>query len=116
MGIDYIRSKSGKPHKKRWDRSFDRFKRPTLFDVQLSAEQRLLTAQLSSDYSPEIGSACLMQASDTGDLVISQGYSQIARVKNPPADICQALISNNGIAQVTVERVGALGSTVELKL
>lgn len=116
MGIDYIRSLSGKPYEKRWAKGVDRLKTPTLLDVTLSAESRLLTATLAPGCAPKTGDTYLVQTTGSGDLVVLDGHRQVARVANPPPSVANALAAQQGIAPVTVERVGGLGTTAELKL
>jgi hypothetical protein len=40
MGLDYIRSQTGKPWRKRWDGGLDRLKAPSLLDLNMSEAAR----------------------------------------------------------------------------
>ena len=46
MGLDYIRTQTGKPWRKRWDGGLDRLKTPTLLDATMSESSRVVTATL----------------------------------------------------------------------
>jgi len=116
MGIEFIRGKSGRPYTKRWAQGLDRLKTPTLFDSTLPSESRTLTATLTPGCAPKPGDAYLVQATTAGGLVVLDGHRQIAHVPNPPSSVTQALVAQHGMAPVTVERVGALGTIAELKL
>jgi hypothetical protein len=116
MGIDYIRDQAGKPYVKRWAKGLNRLKMPTLLDINLSAESRVMTATLTPGCSLREGGAYLVQATASGDLAVMDGHRQIACVVNPPADVTQALAAQHGLAPVTVERIGSFGTTMELKL
>jgi hypothetical protein len=116
MGIEWIRSQSGKPYTKRWARGLDRLKTPTLFDVSLGAECRVLTAMLVPGYDPKVGDACLIQADDAGTLLVLDGHRQIASVTSPPPQVIELLKGQNGMALATIQRIGSFGTTAELKL
>ena len=55
MGLDYIRARTGKPWRKRWDRGLDRLKAPTLLDLKMSEASRVVTVQLNSGLCLESG-------------------------------------------------------------
>lgn len=116
MGIDYIRSKAGKPYVKRWAKGLNRLKTPNLLDVNVSTESRVMTATLTPGCCPREGGTYLVQTTGSGDLVVMDGHRQIARVVNPPPDLARALAGQHGLAPATVERIGAFGTTAELKL
>jgi hypothetical protein len=116
MGLEYIRSAAGKPYAKRWARGLNRLKTPTLLDVNLSAESRVVTATLAPGCTPKPGDAYLVQTNGSGDLVVLDGHRQIARITNPPASITEALGACRGMAPAVVERISSFGNTAELKL
>jgi hypothetical protein len=116
MGIDYIRGQAGKPYVKRWAKGLNRLKSPTLLDVNLSAESRVVTATLTPGCSPREGGAYLVQTTASGELAVMDGHRQIACVADPPADVTRALAAQHGLAPATVERIGGFGTTAELKL
>ena len=85
MGLDYIRSAAGKPYIKRWAKGLNRLKTPTLLDINLSPESRVVTATLVPGCTPKPGDAYLVQTNGSGDLVVLDGHRQIAGISNPPA-------------------------------
>jgi hypothetical protein len=115
MGIDFIRRTSGKPYMKRWASGLDRTKTPTLIDIRLPDESRTLTATLVTPDAARPGSTVIVQATGT-DLVVFDGLKQIARISNAPADVQAALAGQQGMAPAVVERISALGGTVEVRL
>ena len=116
MGLEYIRSAAGKPYVKRWAKGLNRLKTPSLLDVHLSEESRMITATLVLDCMPKPGDAFLVQSSAAGDLVVFDGHRQIARVANPPAGLSEWINARHGTVPATVERVCSFGDAVELKL
>ena len=116
MGIEYIRSQAGKPYIKRWAKGLNRLKTPTLLDVNLSAESRVVTATLAPGCARKTGDAYLVQTTGSGDLVVLDGHRQIGRVADPPPGVAQALAAQHGMAPAIVERIGGFGTTAELKL
>jgi hypothetical protein len=116
MGLEYIRSASGKPYTKRWAKGLNRLKTPTLLDVTLTEESRVVTAALAPGCAPKPGDAFIVQANGTGDLVVFDGHRQIAHIPNPPSGVIDALKARHGMAPAIVERIGGFGNTAELKL
>ena len=115
MGIEFIRSASGKPYLKRWAQGLDRAKTPNLLDVRLSEQARLVTATLTSDCAPKQGARVIVQCDAAGDVVVHDGLQQVGRVGDPPAGVAAALAAHHGIAEGVIERVGAFG-TAEISL
>ena len=116
MGLEYIRSATGKPYTKRWAKGLNRLKTPTLLDVTLTEESRVVTAALAPGCAPKPGDTFLVQANGTGDLVVFDGHRQIAHIPNPPSGVIEALNARHGMAPAIVERVGGFGNTAEMKL
>jgi hypothetical protein len=116
MGLEYIRSAAGKPYAKRWAKGLNRLKMPTLLNVNLNGESRVVTATLVSDCTPKPGDAYLVQTTASGDLVVLDGHRQIAHVANPSASITEALNACHGMAPAIVERISGFGNTAEIKL
>jgi hypothetical protein len=115
MGLEYIRSAAGKPYKKRWAKGLDRLKSPSLLDVAVTEQTRVLTATLAPGCRATPGDRYLLQSGDKGEILVFDGHRQVASIANPPPSVTQALASH-GVAPATVERVSGLGETAELKL
>lgn len=115
MGIEFIRNASGKPYTKRWAKGLDRTKTPTLMDVSLSEESRMLTAKLSAKGATCQGATVLIQSKGP-DLVVFDGLRQVASIANAPPMVRAAVDARQGMAPAVVERVGMLGATAEIKL
>lgn len=116
MGIDFIRSKGGKPYVKRWADGLDRTRRPQLLSVELTSESRSVTAELTPGCVPQAGAPVLVQSTGGGDLVVYEGLKAVARIVAPPPGVTARLAQCHGIAPALVERVGGFGRTVEIKL
>lgn len=114
MGIEFIRSASGKPYVKRWAKGLDRTKQPGLFDVRLGEDVRVVTATLAPDCKPHAGATVIVQTNGAGEMVVHDGLRQVGRIAHPPAGIAAALAAQHGVAQAIVDRVGAFG-TAEIK-
>ena len=115
MGIEFIRSASGKPYVKRWAKGVDRAKTPNLLDVHLGEEARVVTAKLASGCAPQAGASVVIQNNERGEMVVLQGLRQVGRVSDPPSGITAALAARHGMAEAIVDRVGAFG-TAEIRI
>ena len=91
-------------------------KTPTLLDVNLSAESRVVTATLAPGCTPKPGDAYLVQTNGSGDLVVLDGHRQIARITNPPASITEALGACRGMRLQSSSASVASAIPAELKL
>jgi hypothetical protein len=116
MGLEYIRSAAGKPYKKRWAKGLNRLKSPSLLDATLSEEARVVTAVLAPECLPKPGDRYLVQSGENGEVLVFDGHRLVASVVNPPPSLTEVLKTRHGVAPATVERVGGLGDTAELKL
>lgn len=116
MGIEFIRSRGGKPYAKRWADGLDRTKSPQLIGMELTGESRTITAVLTPGGAPKTGATVLVQATGAGDLLIYDGLKAVARIAAPPAGVTADVTQHHGMIQAVVERVGGLGQTVELRL
>jgi hypothetical protein len=116
MGLEYIRSAAGKPYKKRWAKGLNRLKSPSLLDVSLSEEARVVTATLAPGCRPKPGDRYLVQLGENGKALVFDGHRQVASVANPPPSLTQALDARHCVVPAIVERVGGFGDTADLKL
>lgn len=114
MGIDFIRSVSGKPHRKRWAKGHERASTPGLFDIRFAEEARVATATLSTDAKAKAGAAVIVQRSGS-DLMVFEGFKPLGKILAPPKSMTAALDACHGLAHGVVDRVGTLGQTAEIK-
>ena len=115
MGLDYIRAKTGKPWRKRWDHGLDRLKTPTLLELTISEAARVVTAQLDPDACVKISDSLILQTI-ADELTVSDGLRAIGRVENPPPEMTAVIRDCGGYAEGVVHRVGLFGDTVEVSV
>ena len=115
MGLDYIRAQTGKPWRKRWDCGLDRLKAPTLLELTMSKESRVVTAQLSSGVRVTAGESLIVQATADG-LTVSTGLRAIGRVHNPAPGMVATIRDCGGYAEGVLQRVGLFGDTAEVSI
>ncbi len=114
MGIDFIRSASGKPYVKRWAKGHDRARTPGLFDIRFATETQVVTASLSSGVCPRAGSEVILQRSGP-DLLVFEGLKAVGKVLDPPTSVSAALDACHGLTRGVIDRVGGLGQTAEIR-
>jgi hypothetical protein len=115
MGLDYIRSATGKPWRKRWAGGLDRLKRPTLFDLPIRNDAKTVTASLTSGVCAQVGASFLLQLIDER-LVLFDGLRIVGSVDDLPNDLKRVVADSCGVSSGIVERVGVFGDTVEVSL
>ncbi len=115
MGLDYIRSQTGKPWRKRWDRGLDRLKAPSLFNLRVSETARTVTAELTVGCDVNAGDTLIVQSCSDG-LTVSDGLSAIGRVANPSLELITAVRDDGGYAEGVIQRVGLFGDTAEISV
>lgn len=115
MGLDYLRSQTGKPWRKRWDGGLDRLKAPSLFDLNLSEAARTVTAELTGGCGVKAGDTLIVQIGSDG-LTISDGLRAIGRVTNPSRELTTAVRDGGGYAEGVLQRVGLFGDTAEISV
>jgi hypothetical protein len=115
MGADFIREQSGQPWRKRWNKSVDRLKQPSLFDVQFGSQQRTITADIDPGMSVQAGEELVVQCGP-GNAMVCRGQSRIGAVNGLPPDMRTSIAECGGVALGIVERVGLFGHSVELRL
>jgi hypothetical protein len=115
MGLDYIRSQTGQPWKKRWNGGLDRLKTPTLLDLTINETLRVLTAELSQDARVKAGDSYIVECAGE-DLTICQGLRPIGRIAKPPAETLARIAACGGYAVGEIQRVGLFGDTAEVHL
>ena len=113
MGLDYIRARTGKPWRKRWDRGLDRLKAPTLLDLTMSEASRVVTVQLNSESCAKTGDTLIVQIT-ADELSVSDGLRAIGRIWNAPPEMTAAISECGGYAEAVVQRVGLFGDTLEV--
>ena len=115
MGLDYIRAKTGKPWRKRWDRGHDRLNKPTLLDLTMSEASRVVTAQLNADSCVKVSDTLILQITTDG-LTVCDGLRAIGRIENPAPDMMATIRDCGGYAEGVVRRVGLFGDTAEVSV
>lgn len=115
MGLDYIRSETGKPWKRRWESGLDRMKTPTLLDPTISEGLRVLTANLLPNSHVQIGDSYVVEPAGE-DLIISRGLCPVGRIAKPPVESVNALAKCGGYAEGVIVRVGLFGDSAEVSL
>jgi len=115
MGLDYIRSQTGKPWRKRWNGGLDRLKAPSLFDVNMSEAARTATAQLSAGCRVKMGDTLIVQSGGDG-LTVSDGLRAIGRIVNPSPELTTAVREGGGYAEGVLQRIGLFGDTAEISI
>ena len=98
MGLDYIRARTGKPWRKRWDRGLDRLKAPTLLDLTMSEASRVVTVQLNADACGKTGDTLIVQITADG-LTVSDGLRAIGQIQNAPSEMTAAIHDCGGYAE-----------------
>ena len=115
MGLDYIRAKTGKPWRKRWDGGLDRLKAPTLLDLTMSEAARTVTAELNTGTRMKAGDTLIVQSALDG-LTVSDGLRAIGKVSNPSLELTTAIRDSGGYAEGVLQRVGLFGDTAEISV
>lgn len=115
MGLDYIRSQTGRPWKRRWDGGLDRMKTPTLLDLTISEGLRVLAAELLPDSHVKVGDSFIVEPVGE-DLIISRGRCPVGRITKPPPESLTAIADYGGYAEGVIERVGLFGDSAEVTL
>lgn len=115
MGLDYIRSQTGKPWRKRWDGGLDRLKTPTLLDLTMTEAARTVTANLDIGEQVRTGDTMIIQSAPNG-LTVSNGLRAIGRIANAPVELAAAVRDGGGYAEGVLQRVGLFGDTAEISV
>ncbi|MCU1295175.1 MAG: hypothetical protein JWP08_4025 [Bryobacterales bacterium] len=116
MGLDFITKLAGKPWRKGWGRGLDELRQPTLLDMHLTEVQRLITADcLPSSRAISVGDELCIQE-DGDSIAVLNCQTRVGIIKNPPADVQEALRGAFGIAAVQVVRLGTFGDSADLRI
>jgi hypothetical protein len=115
MGLDYIRARTGRPWRKRWNGGLDRLKAPTLLDLRMSEASRVVTVQLNSDACGKTGDTLIVQTNADG-LSVSDGLRAIGQIRNSPPEMTAEIRDCGGYAEGVVRRVGLFGDTAEVSV
>lgn len=116
MGLDYIRKESSRrPWTRRWDMGLDRLKTPTLFDLKIGETLRLFTVQVMPGEEIRTDKTYLAQR-DGNELILCDGFRQVARSTKPTADALAKIDAGCGYAVAQVQRVGLFKDSAEIGL
>jgi hypothetical protein len=116
VGLDYIRSKTGKPWKKRWNGGLDKLKAPTLFELNISETERVVTAKLAPNTVVCTGDTFIVEISENGSLTIGDGLRAVGTIQNPSPALVSSVQDCGGYAEGTIDRVGTFGDTADVKI
>lgn len=115
MGLDYIRARTGKPWRKRWEGGLNRLKEANLFELPITESARLVMAEFLSGTNAKAGDRFIVQSDQEG-LLLSDGLRSVGRIARPPAEVCSAIREAGGYAEGTLERVSIFGDAGELSI
>lgn len=115
MGLDYIRSQTGKPWRKRWDGGLDRLRAPSLLELDFSEAARTVTAELCVGCYVKAGDTLIVQSCGDG-LAVSDGLRAIGRISHPSPELTTAVREGGGYAKGVLQRVGLFGDTAEISV
>ena len=114
MGLDFIKSKAGKPFKKTWANAVDAIKEPDLFAMPASTT-RTVVMNLHPGATVEIDEQLIAQRIDA--LVkICRDFVVIGEIPNPPDDLLISLAAHGDVCQALIRRVGLFGDSAEIEL
>jgi hypothetical protein len=116
MGVDFIRRQSGRPYRKRWAKGIDRMKEPSFLDVGFGVESQFVTLFRCGAGALNSGQELLVQKEQDGSCTAYDGLEAVARIEAPPSALLHLIRDNCGLAPVTIDDVGALGQTIEVRL
>ena len=115
MGLDFIHNTPGKPWQKAWNAGLDALKRPSLFDIQISEERRVITVDCNPGIALKEGVPIVLQIVEA-ELVVLDGIQTVGRTNRVPQDVLEALNEASGVACGVVERVGQFGDIAEIRI
>lgn len=114
MGADFI-ERAGKSVRKSWDRERTELAKADLFTHAPSCLARTAAAELSDGVELEVDDHLTVEAHD-GQLFARQGNLEVARFRNAPPDLVEAIENSCGIAKGKVEKVHKLAGVVEVSI
>jgi hypothetical protein len=115
MGLDFVRSKAGRPWMKKWAHELDLIKAPGLFDFPIDRSRRTITVELKEGCQVNTGDE-LLALSRGEDLDVCRGVVPVACAHKAARDILQAVREAGDIAGAIVLHVDMFGSTAEVEL
>jgi len=115
MGLDFIRSKAGRPWTKKWAHDVDLIKTPGLFDFPLDRRRRTITVELKSGTQVSVGDH-FWAVCRNEDLDVCQGVIPIACAPKAANDILRTVKDAGNIADAVVLHVDMFGETAEVEL
>lgn len=115
MGLDFIRSKAGRPWVKKWAHDVDLIKTPGLFDFPLDRRRRTITVELKSGTPVHVGDHFWAMCRND-DLEVCRGVTPIACAPKAANDILKTVKDAGNIADAVVLHVDMFGETAEVEL
>lgn len=114
MGSEFL-EKTRITHVKSIDMGRVRLGTPDLFTQTPKNQPRCALANVKGGAKLNAGEILIVEPKGT-ELVASRGNSEVARIKNPPTDIMQAICSKGGVAKGEVQKINKLSNTADISL
>lgn len=88
---------------------------PDLFTQTPQDSPRCAVAKIRPGTKLEAGETLIVEPDGT-ELVASRGTSEVARFKNPPADILQAVNTKGSVAMGEVQKINSISNTADISI
>lgn len=112
MGSEFLK-KTKETISKSVDAGRVRLGTPDLFTQTPQDHPRCAVATVEGGATLDTGETLIVEPKGA-ELVASRGNSQVARIKNPPADVMKAICSTGGVAKGEVQKINKISKTVDI--
>jgi hypothetical protein len=114
MGAEFLK-KTRATHAKSIDSGRVQLGTPDLFTRTPEEQPRCAVASVTGSSNLKTGETLIVEPKGA-ELIASRGNSEVACIKNPPADVMQAILSKGGVAKGEVQKVNKLSNTADIAL
>lgn len=114
MGAEFLK-KTRATHVKSIDTGRVQLGTPDLFTHTPKEQPRCAVASVNGGSELKTGETLIIEPKGP-ELVASRGNSEIARIKNPPADVMQAICGKGGVAKGEVQKINKLSNTADIAI
>ena len=114
MGSEFLK-RTRATHVKSIDAGRARLGTADLFTQTPKDQPRCAVAILSGGAKVDAGEMLIVEPKGS-ELVASRGNSEVARIKNPPADVMRAVCNSGGVAKGEVQKINKLSKTADISL
>ncbi len=114
MGLDFIR-RAAKGFTKAWDRGRTSLASPSLFTRYPESRTRTVIADVMPDSQVQVG-AELVVCFAGDQLILVEETNQIGCMKNPPADLVEAVREAGGYALGQIKQFNPLSGTADVEV